>query len=208
MVAEGEDTDFCEALDADMATSEDVDAFDLETFEERSRESLATIEDLRGSVPSELEDSFEILLEANREWLALLEEYDWDVLSIPENEPRMLGMGSDEMVEAAETIIEYCGLDLFVEEPSDPGPQGDLVALMPPRAGEELATSPILMVESSASYEELVDHYTEVLGRGPVNEGTEGDDRSATFVAQYEGSRVAVFIEERAGEIVVSISTG
>lgn len=191
-----------------MAASEDVDVFDLEAFEERSRESLATIEDLRGSVPSELEDSYEILLEANREWLQVLEEYDWDVLAIPEDEPRMLAMGSDEMLEAAETIIGYCGLDLFPEEPSDPGPQGDLDALMPPGAGDILSSSPILMVETSASYEELVDHYTDVLGRGPVNEGTEDDERSATFLAEYEGTQVAVFIEERAGEIVVAISTG
>jgi hypothetical protein len=208
LAAGGQDSDFCETLDADMAASEDVDVFDLEAFEERSRESLATIEDLRGSVPPELEDSYDILLEANREWLEALDEYDWDIMSIPEDEPRMLRMGSDEMLDAAETILEYCGIDLFAEEPSDPGPQGDLDGLMPPGAGEELASSPILMVESSASYEELVDHYTDLLGRGPVNEGTEGDDRSATFIAQYEGTQTAVFIEESAGQIVVSISTG
>lgn len=208
VAGEGEGTDFCGSLDADMAASEDVDVFDFEAFEERSRESLATIEELRDSVPSELEDSYEILLEANREWLAVLEEYDWDILAIPEDEPRMLAMSSDEMLGAAEAIIDYCGLNMFAEEPSDPGPQGDLDALMPPAAGDLLASSPILMVESSASYEELVEHYTDVLGRGPVNEGTEGDDRSATFIAEYEGNQVAVFIEERAGDVVVSISTG
>ena len=191
-----------------MTVSEDIDVFDLEAFEERSREVLATIEDLRNRVPADLEDPYDTVLEANRQWVSLLEEYEWDVMTIPKDDPRFMRMGSDGLSEASQAILEYCGIDLFADEPSDPPPRGDPDALMPPGAGDELASPPILIVESSASYQELVDHYTDLLGRGPVNEANEGNDRSATFVAQYDGTQVAVFIEEIAGEMVVSISTG
>lgn len=186
----------------------DVDAFDAEAFEASARESVSAMERLQGSVPRELEGPYATLLEANRELIDLLEEYDWDIFSIPEDEPTMMNMLSEEVVAAAEAMIEYCGISIPGPEPTDPGEMGDLEELMPPRAGEVLSTSPILMVESSASYEDLVDHYTDVLGRGPVNEGTEDGQRNATFLGERDGGPVVVFIEEAADGIVVAISGG
>lgn len=115
-----EGTEFCETLAADMAALEPVDVTDREALEMRSREGLAAMEDRRGSVPPELEEPYDVLLEGNRAWFALLEEYGWDILAIPVDEPRMLRMTSDERSAAAATVLEYCGIDLLGEEPSDP----------------------------------------------------------------------------------------
>lgn len=203
---EGQGTELCEVVNASF-DSDDVDVFDPEAFEESSRQNLRDLEGLEGEIPSQIEDEFVLVLEANREFVALLEEYDWMILSIPEDEPRMLTMSSDEVLAASQSILDFCGVDLGVE--TDPGEEsGELDDLFPPGAGQVLSSDPILMVESSASYEDLVDHYEELLGRAPVNE-SEGDGfRSGTFTAQFEGDQVVIFIEESADGVLVAISSG
>lgn len=204
---EGQGSELCEVIETSLDDTEEVDVFDPEAFEASSRQNIEDLEALESAIPSEVEDEFALILEANRQFVDLLEEYDWMIVSIPEDEPRMLALSSDEVLAASQAILDFCGVDLGFE--TDPGEgTGEFDDLRPPGAGQVLSEEPILMVESSASYEDLVDHYEALLGQAPVNESEEDGLRSGTFIAQFEGEQVVIFIEETADGILVAISSG
>lgn len=204
--AAGEETELCRALLADLEDSRDLDVFDPAALEEATRQSLAALEQLEGEVPAEVRDDLSVLLAANLDYVALLEENDWNILSISEDDPRVVRMASAEVIEASAAITDFCGLDLGEAGSSDPTVGGGAGDLMPPQAGEVLATDPIFMVESMASYEELVAHYTSRLGRKPVNESEEAGLRNATFIGQFQGEQVVLWVQETEGGIIVEIS--
>lgn len=203
-----EGSELCEVLLADLEASGTVDVFDPEAFEAGSRESIAGLESIQGTVPPELEESVAVILDAYRDWAALLDEHGWDITAVPEDDPRFTALSSEEVVSASETLTDYCGLAVPGDEPADEGQMGELEGLMPPEAGEVLGTEPILIVESSMPYEALVDHYEQVLGRAPVNENQEEGGRIATFIAQYGEGQVGVWVEETPDGAIVEISAG
>lgn len=204
---EGQGTELCEWIETSFEENEEVDVFDPEEFEASTRQTLEDFEAFESAIPPQIEDEFALLLQTNQAYVDLLEDYDWMLLSIPEDEPRMLTMSSDEAVAASQAILDFCGVDLGFE--TDPGEEsGEFDDLLPPGAGQVLSSDPILTVESSASYEDLVSHYEELLGQAPVNESEEGGLRSGTFIAQFEGDQVVIFVEETADGILVAISSG
>ncbi len=202
----GQSRELCQALSTDTEDSQDVDVFDPAALEEATRNSLAALEQLAGKVPAQVRDDFAVLLEANQEYVALLEENKWDLLAIPEDDPRVLGMSSEEVIAASEAIADFRGMNLGDSGSPDTTVSRSAGDLMPPQAGEVLATDPIIMVESAAPYQDLVDHYTSLLGRAPVDEREEGGLRAATFIAQYEGQQGALWVQETAEGIIVEIS--
>lgn len=203
--AEGEGTQVCETMEADLEANQDVDVFDPATFEESSRRSLEAIESVAGQVPGDIQEEFMILVEANRDLVALFEEHDWDITAVPEDDSSFVRMGEPDVLAAAQAVIDFCQL----EDPAgggESGESGSIEELLPPQAGEVLSTEPIYIVESAAAFEDLVDHYQELLGRAPVNVSDEAGLRTASFVADYGDGRVALWVEETPNGILVEIS--
>ena len=206
--AEGEGTQVCETMEADLEVNQDVDVFDPAAFEESSRRSLEAIESVAGQAPGEIQEELAILLEANRDLVTLFEDHDWDMTAVPEDDPRIIRMGDPELLAAAQAVIDFCQLEGPAAGGGESGESGSIEELLPPQAGQVLSTEPIYIVESAASYEDLVDHYQELLATGPVNEGDDGGLRNASFVADYGDGRVALWVEETPDGILVEISAG
>lgn len=202
----GSGTEMCDALQADLELSEGTDIFDPAALEISFRRSLAAIEAFEGQVPDALEEPLALILDANRDWIELLEEQGWDVTEIPEGDPRAERMASPEVAAAGQAFVSYCDLQIPGQESTAPLTPDDVADLMPPAAGQVLAEAPILVVETTASFDQLVKHYEQFFGRDPVDEGEQDGLRSATFLGRYDGRQVAVFIQETASGIQVSIS--
>ncbi len=109
---EGQGTELCEVVGTSLSGGDEVDVFDPEAFEASSLQNLQDLEELQAVIPAEIDDDFALVLEANREFVTLLEEYNWVILDIPEDEPRMLRMSSDGVLAASRSILDFCGLDV------------------------------------------------------------------------------------------------
>ena len=104
----GADGEFCQDLADDNQRSFDV--LDPATVETHFTESLVVLAELGRRVPSEIAADFEVVHNNAVELAALLAEYDYEMMSVPEEE--LAAMTSDEVLQASIRIGDYCGFDL------------------------------------------------------------------------------------------------
>lgn len=105
---EGAEGEFCQMMAAENLQTYDV--FDPATVETYFIENLEFLSGLGGRVPSEIADDFEVVHRNSVELAALVAEYNYEIMAVPEAE--LAAMASDEVLEASTRIGDYCGFDL------------------------------------------------------------------------------------------------
>jgi hypothetical protein len=212
--AAGGDTEFCELMSAQDTATQTMDIFDPASVERANREALDAIERARDLVPGDIRSEFDTLASAFESLVMALEEIGWDMTAIDETDPRILRMGSPEVLAAADALTNYCGLDGGADAgatdqspdaaaASDTGLPDDLVAPGATFTGE--GPSGIKFFTSSASFDETVAYYEGVLGEGPVNVGGAAGYRIASFLADTPDD-VLVQIQEGDAELLITIT--
>lgn len=120
---EGSDSDFCQFNDDINGGMEDVDVFgDPDSIESAFEDVADTIDRAVAVAPGEIRDDVEYLAESVDGFIEFLAEYDYDLLSVPEDaqdDPR-LAVGDDPAYDAAlERVNAFCGVE--EDEPSTDG---------------------------------------------------------------------------------------
>jgi len=213
--AVGGDTEFCQLMSAQDTAMETIDIFDPTSVEGAHREALEAIDRARDLVPGDIRGEYDTLVSAFEDLVLALEESDWDMTATSETDPRILRMGSDEVLAATNALIGYCelepiGADTGAAAPSpdaesgaDSGLPDDLVA--PGAVFRSEGSSGIKFFSSAASFVETVAYYERVLGKGPVDVGGAVGYRVASFLSDTPVD-VLVQVQEGSGELMIYIT--
>lgn len=197
----GADSEYCTRAQEDQ-TFEGFNVFsdDLEGEIERL---LAMMAEAEAAAPDEIADDVRTLFNAFRELAALLAEYEYDLMAIPPDDPRLTGMDTPELEQAANNVAAYCGIDIDASGGDDGAPTGGAGAFLVgddelPEDFPEALIPPMLegvsdngaaglLLGSSAPLEEVIAFYTDLLG-DPSFE----DSESATYSGQVDGQMLFV----------------
>lgn len=195
--------DFCDALRPQE--DEEIDVTDAEQVEATLRDAQETLSSLVDEAPAEIRPAFVEFVEASARAMEVYEEYDFDLFAIPVSE---IEAAQSAGLEAQNQVIEFCGLDDQVDEPTDDGEVSE--ELFAPPGLEETSTSGIMtMMSSSAPYEDVVDYYAELVGEEPrVLSDTPGE-REITMSGDSTGAGPPSFIlwvQEDEGRVIVTVS--
>lgn len=211
--AAGADEEFCQLMSARDTAMETMDILDPESVEEAHRQSLKAIRSARDLVPGDIRAEYDTLAFAFEDFVVALEEHDWLITEIPESDSRVLRLASDEAFVAIDAVIDYCGLEAGSADAgaaadssgsgSDPHALNDLVA--PGAVLLSETSSGIKILTSTASFDDTVAYYEEVLGEGPVNVDGAAGDRVASFLAEAPVD-VLVQVEEAGDELLIYIT--
>lgn len=202
------DSEFCLLISEDQEVSEQLDYSDPEQLEEGFTESLQRMEEAARLAPDDIQGDVELIVERFRDFSAALEDAGWDLFSVSNTDVRVAAMEQPDMLEALNRVSDECGLAETVGGETDdsgdvPAASGDIPeVLLPPQAGEVLAETPLFTITTSATYDELVSHYTDVFGSM-----TSESEEQATFIGQVEGAQTAVWvIRDPDRGVIVTIS--
>ncbi len=190
--APGAGDDFCTMFEPVVETQ--VGAFDLspETLEESLNMALAAADDVLDAAPNEIEDDVQVLINGFQDLAAAMEDVDYNPFANMEAflaDPRVQNLDSAEYAAANMAINEYCGIepepgvDGGFGLPPDTMPPGatlppDLVSgdlpenfnpdFVPPGVTDiqtiDVGIGYQVTFTSSAPWEEVLAHYTNVLG--------------------------------------------
>lgn len=206
--ASASDSEFCRLISEDQEVSEQLDYSDPDQLEQGFTESVERLEEAARMAPDEIQDDMELILERFRDFRAALEDAEWDLFSVSDTDTRITAMEQPDVIEALNRVSDECGLAETGD--GETGDSGDASAasgdipevLMPPRAGEVLAESPLFTIATSATYDELVAYYTDVFGSM-----TSESEEQATFLGEIEGGQTAVWvIKDPDRGVIVTIS--
>lgn len=203
------DGDFCDALR--QQEDEDIDVTNPEEVEATLRAAQETLSSLVDEAPAEIRPAFVEFVEASERAMDVYAEYDFDLFAIPVAEIEEVQAAG---LEAQNQVVEFCGLDDPVDEPTDEGEASsdDDVPeeLFAPPGLEESSTSGIMtMMSSAALYEDVVDYYVELVGEEPrVLSDTPGE-REVTMSGEPSSAGPPSFIlwvQEDGGRVIVTVS--
>lgn len=209
------DEEFCDLML--RSQDEDLDVSSPAELEEALLAELDRLSDLRATVPDEVRDDFDAFLEASETSVELYQEYQFDLLSIPQSEIEAV---QARISGPQERILEYCGASDLVAQQE--GAEGDESAspsvdeempdgLFEPPGAQDLSDvtgeGVMRVIETDASFDQLLDYYSGLLGAEDSLTGSEGS-RTATF-SDTMGVPPAyvLWIEEEGDGARVRIST-
>jgi hypothetical protein len=181
----GASSDFCEFI-AGIDESSDDFGTDPDSFRAEMEETLAAMERARDLAPPAVRDDVTFVFNIFAGFVDLLEEYDYNLFAIgavADTDPRILSVDEAEYDDAVARIGASCGLDLDNDpgplpgdaDPNDPGPLPGAGGTQPPGGVPPELVPPDLeqtfdvgngsvVYSSTASFEDLVDFYTGVIG--------------------------------------------
>ncbi len=183
-------------------------------LEEQVQDLLALIDQMEANAPGEIAADVAVMADAARLMAEIFAEYDYDLLSIPPDDPRFLAFQAPELEEASRNIAAYCGIDIDdVNAATDDGgivggigtselPEDFPEALVPPGLeGLDNAGAGGVFISSSATFDEAYAFYQELLG-DPADQS----QGSATFSGVFEGQQRIVNITDNLdGSILITI---
>lgn len=201
--------DFCDALR--QQEDEEIDVTDPEQVEATLRDAQETLSSLVDEAPTEIRPAFVEFVEASARAMEVYAEYDFDLFAIPVSEIEAAQAAG---LEAQNQVVEFCGLDDPVDEPTDEGEasnDGDVPEeLFAPPGLEETSTSGIMtMMSSGAPYEDVVDYYAELVGEEPRVLSETPGEREITMSGDSSGAGPPSFIlwvQEDGGRVIVTVS--
>ncbi len=187
---------YCQRAEEDNAL-EPLNIFggDLEA---QLAEYIAALDEMVANAPAEIADDVAVLADAGRAIAELLAEYEYDILAIPPEELTALeALDEDALATATQNIADFCGIDLedsgtdFGTVGGDDLPDDFPEAMVPPavRDGMENMGAAGFQFISDASFDEVVEYYTDLLG----SDGLEAPD-SRIIDGEYEGVQYVVTI--------------
>ena len=189
-----------------LAEGIDIFAVDLEAS---VNDWLAAMDAFEGMAPSEIAADVAVIANASRQFAAMLAEADYQMLNIDPDDPRMAAFDDGSIDEAANNIAEFCGWDLTsgFGGGDDPGSSDDAIpdnipaVLIPPDVeGVDDNGAAGLSITSSASFEDVVAYYEDLLG-SPIS--TDGD--TVTFKGTVDGSAAVVLVQLTGDFVLVTL---
>lgn len=200
--------DFCDSILREP--EEELDITDPESIEAALTEAFEHLQNLPVDVPNEIADEWAEYLELTELSLELYDEYDYNLLAIPEEEITEI---QGQLAPSQTAILDYCGLDDFIadepEDDSDDPAAGSGSAVLP----EEAYTPPgvfdsstegiLTLMRSEASFDDVVAYYEDLLD-------ATGDAQGDGYVGFSESSGVRpdylIGIEQRDDHVLITIS--
>ena len=109
----GSNTNFCQFNEEINNGLDDVDFFagepdDVSAAFRQIRDNMARAV---GLAPSEIRDEVALLSEGIKGLVELLEDYDYDMFAVPEDDPRLAAVNDERYDEAVDRINDFCGFD-------------------------------------------------------------------------------------------------
>ena len=191
-----------------------IDGFDFFTtdVEAAVTQWVAAINEIEAQAPAEIAADVGVIANAAREFAALLAEADYQIVNIDPEDDRMAAFDDGSIDQAAENIAAWCGWELEALDGGDDGGDDGLVvvgndpipedlpeALVPPEvAGADDNGAAGLNIASSASIDEVLEYYEDLLG-APLS--TDGD--TVTFNGTVEGKTAVVIVQPITGGLVL-----
>lgn len=203
------DDDFCDTLRQQQ--DEELDVTNPEEVEATLRAAQETLSSLVDDAPDEIRSAYVEFVEASERAMETYADYDFDLFAIPVSEMEAV---QAEGLEAQNQVVEFCGLDDLVDEPTDEGDtsveDGAPEELFAPPGLDESSTSGIMTIMSSgAPFEDVVDHYAELADEDPrVLSDTPGE-KEVTMSGDSSGASppsFIVWVQEDEGQVVVTVS--
>ena len=197
--------------------SDPFDSIDLlgGNLEEQVNTWLALLDEVEANAPAEIADDIAVLTAAARSMAAVLAENDYDLFSIPPDDPRFLAFDAPEIEQASRNIALFCGIDPDEFDSAAGGvtDDGGIVggigtadlpadfpqALLPPDLeGVDNNGAGGLFLSSSATFDDTYAYYQDLFG-SPADE-FEG---SATFSGMIDGRQRIVNINANPGGLTL-----
>ena len=203
----GTSGNFCNDADTSEQLIDGID-FLSSDIEASVNQWLAVINAIEAEAPGEIADDVAVVADAARQFAALLEEADYQIINIDPEDERMAAFDDGSIDQATNNIAEYCGWDLDVLDGSgDLGGSGAAgngefgSDAMPDTIPEELVPPSVegvndngvagVNIVSSASFDELVGFYTDAIGDPDSEFGG-----TATFSGTVAGTTVFVILDD------------
>ena len=175
----------------DLASAADVEA--------KATEYLAFLDEAVDKAPGEIKADVLLIANTARSFFGLFAEYDYDFLSLPQDDPRLLAFDDPEIEAASNRIEEYCGWE--TNDPaagsgieSEPVPEGFPDELLPP--GSLVFTTDMgaagVLFGTDAEYDDVVAYYEGLLGATASESGV----GSVAIQATYNGTDYIVAVSE------------
>lgn len=224
----GSSSEFCGFItEVDDELNLDVGATDAESLRALVEQTQDALDRAEGLAPSEIRGDVAVIADAYDGFASLLDEYDYDVMTAflaAEDDPRLLALEAEELAAASSRIGQFCGVALGVApdpgvpdvgaggEDPDTGETGGGESqygsvpdvLVPPDVVEALDMgNGAVLFRSGASFDEIVDFYTEVMGDAFF---VNPDETSGVWQARIEGAVRSVTVGAGDGTIEIFIA--
>jgi len=102
--------DYCEQAN-ESNPADGIDFFGTD-LEEQVNALLELMDQMEAAAPSEIAADVRVLADTGRSLAEILAEFDYNILAVPPDDPRLLGFDTPELQQAVDNIAAFCGLDL------------------------------------------------------------------------------------------------
>lgn len=197
--------DFCADTEANDALIDGVDFFS-DDIEAAVEQWLAAIDAAEAAAPPEIADDVAVIAAGARDFVALLQEANFNPLEIDPTDPRLAALEDGSLDQAADNIAAYCGFEIDMGDAEDSGVgAGSSTEFgtdpLPAYMTEDLVVPELIGVDdngaagldlgTSLSFDNTVAYYEGLFGVAGVSDG--GD---VVINAQYDGATWFVLIQE------------
>ena len=197
-------------------------------------QNVAAINQAASIAPGAVEQDVQLFATAFGGLYDFFDEYDWMLLSIPEDafatDPRILAMDDPALTEAGDNIADFCGIEDFADPGFNPGdggsagggntgtpaplpgaelPDGFPDELVPPNGvvlfNVNAGGGVSVTFSAEGDTDDIIEYYRDILG-APVQELEE--PKGAFWVTTYEGQQLSLTVAEfsdTAAEINVTL---